>query len=131
MPESYVTDDGHEADLDLGHYERFLGIKTSKNSNVTTGRVYQSVIQKERRGDYLGKTVQVVPHITNEIKKTITQLSVGEEYDFVITEIGGTVGDIEGLPYIESVRQLRHELKEDCLCVHLTYLPYVAAAKGD
>lgn len=127
--ESYVTDDGHEADLDLGHYERFLGIKTSKNSNVTTGRVYQSVIQKERRGDYLGKTVQVVPHITNEIKKTITQLSVGEEYDFVITEIGGTVGDIEGLPYIESVRQLRHELKEDCLCVHLTYLPYVAAAK--
>ncbi|MCB9016985.1 MAG: CTP synthase [Prevotellaceae bacterium] len=127
--ECYVTDDGHEADLDLGHYERFLNIRTSKNSNVTTGRIYQSVIAKERRGDYLGKTVQVVPHITNEIKRCIQQLSAGSEYDFIITEIGGTVGDIESLPYVESVRQMLWEKPDDCLCIHLTYVPYLASAK--
>ncbi len=127
--ECYVTVDGHEADLDLGHYERFLNVHTSKNSNVTTGRIYQNVIQKERRGDYLGKTVQVVPHITNEIKHSIKQLASRNEYDFVITEIGGTVGDIESLPYVESVRQLKWELGQDCMCIHLTYVPYVAAAK--
>jgi CTP synthase len=127
--ESYVTDDGHEADLDLGHYERFLNVPTSINSNVTTGRIYQNVIRKERRGDYLGKTVQVVPHITNEIKHCIKQLAPRNEYDFIITEIGGTVGDIESLPYIESVRQLKWELGGDCLCIHLTYVPYVSAAK--
>ena len=127
--ECYVTEDGHEADLDLGHYERFLNVPTSKNSNVTTGRIYQNVIMKERRGDYLGKTVQVVPHITNEIKHSIKQLALHNEYDFIITEIGGTVGDIESLPYIESVRQLRWEMGQDCLCIHLTYVPYVSAAK--
>lgn len=127
--ECYVTEDGHEADLDLGHYERFLGIKTSKNSNVTTGRIYQSVIAKERKGEFLGKTVQVIPHITNEIKRCIQQLSAGTEHDFIITEIGGTVGDIESLPYIESVRQMLWEMPEDTLCIHLTYVPYLAAAK--
>jgi len=131
--ECYVTADGHEADLDLGHYERFLNVPTSQNSNVTTGRIYQNVIKKERRGDYFGKTVQVVPHITNEIKHSIKQLSVQNSFqgecDFVITEIGGTVGDIESLPYIESVRQLCWEMRDDCLCIHLTYVPYVAAAK--
>jgi len=126
--ECYVTDDGHEADLDLGHYERFLNVHTSKSSNVTTGRIYQSVINKERRGDFLGKTVQVVPHITNEIKRCIKQLSAGAEYDFIITEIGGTVGDIESLPYIESVRQMLWEMPDDCLCIHLTYVPYLAAS---
>ncbi len=127
--ECYVTVDGHEADLDLGHYERFLNIPTTKSNNITTGRIYQSVINKERRGDYLGKTVQVVPHITDEIKRNIKLLGSKYKFDFVITEIGGTVGDIESLPFIESVRQLRWELGKDCLCVHLTYVPYIAAAK--
>lgn len=127
--ECYVTVDGHEADLDLGHYERFLGVETRKANNVTTGRIYQNVINKERRGDYLGKTVQIIPHITDEIKRNIKSLGSKGEYDFVITEIGGTVGDIESLPYIESVRQLRWELGKNCLIVHLTYVPYLAAAK--
>lgn len=127
--ECYVTMDGHEADLDLGHYERFLNQPTSKANNITTGRIYQNVISKERRGDFLGKTVQVVPHITDEIKRNIMILGKTGQYDFVITEIGGTVGDIESLPYIESVRQLRWELGKNCLCVHLTYVPYLAAAK--
>ena len=126
--ESYVTVDGHEADLDLGHYERFLGIETHKSNNITTGRIYQNVIERERRGGFMGKTVQVIPHITDEIKRNIKQLGTVEKYDFVITEIGGTVGDIESLPYIESVRQLKWELGENCLCIHLTYVPYVAAA---
>ncbi|MDR0864562.1 MAG: CTP synthase [Candidatus Symbiothrix sp.] len=127
--ECYVTEDGHEADLDLGHYERFLNIPTSKANNITTGRIYQNVIDKERRGDFLGKTVQVVPHITDEIKRNVMILGKTGKYDFIITEIGGTVGDIESLPYIESVRQLRWELGKNCLCVHLTYVPYIAAAK--
>lgn len=127
--ECYVTVDGHEADLDLGHYERFLNSQTHKDNNITTGRIYQSVINKERRGDYLGKTVQIVPHITDEIKRNIKLLGSKYKYDFVITEIGGTVGDIESLPYIESVRQLRWELGKNCMCVHLTYVPYIAAAK--
>ncbi|GBU08214.1 CTP synthetase [Bacteroidales bacterium] len=127
--ECYVTEDGHEADLDLGHYERFLNIPTTKANNITTGRIYQSVINKERRGDYLGKTVQVIPHITDEIKRNIMLLGSKHKFDFVITEIGGTVGDIESLPFIESVRQLRWELGKNCLCVHLTYVPYIAAAK--
>jgi CTP synthase len=127
--ECYVTEDGHEADLDLGHYERFLNVPTSKANNITTGRIYQNVINKERKGDFLGKTVQVVPHITDEIKRNIMILGKTGKYDFVITEIGGTVGDIESLPYIESVRQLRWELGKNCLCVHLTYVPYIAAAK--
>lgn len=127
--ECYVTVDGHEADLDLGHYERFLGVETHKTNNITTGRIYQSVINKERRGDYLGRTVQVIPHITDEIKQNIKRLGLKGEYDFVITEIGGTVGDIESLPYIESVRQLRWELGDtNTCCIHLTYVPYVAAA---
>ncbi len=126
--ECYVTDDGHEADLDLGHYERFLNVNTSKANNVTSGRIYQNVIQRERRGDFLGKTVQVIPHITDEIKRNIKQLGISGEYDFVITEVGGTVGDIESLPYIESLRQMRWELGKDCLNIHLTYVPYVAAA---
>lgn len=127
--ECYVTEDGHEADLDLGHYERFLNIPTTRANNVTTGRIYQSVINKERRGDYLGKTVQVVPHITDEIKRNVKLLGSKYKFDFVITEIGGTVGDIESLPFIESVRQLKWELGKNCLCVHLTYVPYIAAAK--
>ncbi len=127
--ECYVTVDGHEADLDLGHYERFLGVETRKANNVTTGRIYQNVINKERRGDYLGKTVQIIPHITDEIKRNVKLLGNKGEFDFVITEIGGTVGDIESLPYIESVRQLRWELGKNCLIVHLTYVPYLAAAK--
>jgi CTP synthase len=127
--ECYVTVDGLEADLDLGHYERFLNIPTTKANNITTGRIYQKVIDMERNGDFLGKTVQVVPHITDEIKRNIMILGNTGEYDFVITEIGGTVGDIESLPYIESVRQLRWELGNDCLCIHLTYVPYIAAAK--
>lgn len=126
--ECFVTVDGHEADLDLGHYERFLNIKTTRDNNVTTGRIYQTVIEKERRGDYLGKTVQVIPHITDEIKRNIKQLGVKHKFDFVITEIGGTVGDIESLPFIESVRQLRWELGKNCLVVHLTYVPFIAAA---
>ncbi len=127
--ECYVTEDGHEADLDLGHYERFLNIQTLRDNNITTGRIYQTVINKERRGDYLGKTVQIIPHITDEIKRNIKLLGTKHKYDFVITEIGGTVGDIESLPYIESVRQLRWELGKNCLCIHLTYVPYIAAAK--
>ena len=127
--ECYVTVDGHEADLDLGHYERFLGVETHKANNVTTGRIYQNVINKERRGDYLGKTVQIIPHITDEIKRNIKLLGNKGEFDFVITELGGTVGDIESLPYIESVRQLKWELGNKCLIVHLTYVPYLAAAK--
>ncbi len=127
--ECYVTVDGHEADLDLGHYERFLNQPTTKANNITTGRIYQNVINKERKGDFLGKTVQVVPHITDEIKRNIMLLGKTGEFDFVITEIGGTVGDIESLPYIESVRQLCWELGKNCLCVHLTYVPYLSAAK--
>lgn len=126
--ECYVTIDGHEADLDLGHYERFLNTPTTRANNVTTGRIYQTVIDKERKGDYLGKTVQVIPHITDEIKRNIKLLSK-QRFDFIISEIGGTVGDIESLPYLESVRQLKRELGKNCLCVHLTYVPYIAAAK--
>ena len=127
--ECYVTVDGHEADLDLGHYERFLNVETHKANNITTGRIYQNVINRERMGDFLGKTVQVVPHITDEIKRNIKLLGTQGNFDFVITEIGGTVGDIESLPYIESVRQLRWELGRNCLIIHLTYVPYLAAAK--
>ena len=127
--ECFVTVDGHETDLDLGHYERFLNLPTTRANSITTGRIYQSVINKERRGDYLGKTVQVIPHITDEIKRNVKLLGAKNQFDFVITEIGGTVGDIESLPFIESVRQLRWELGRDCLCVHLTYVPFIAAAK--
>ena len=127
--ECYVTVDGHEADLDLGHYERFLNVDMTRSNNITTGRIYQNVIEKERRGDYLGKTVQVIPHITDEIKRNVKLLGTKDKYDFVITEIGGTVGDIESLPFIESVRQLKWELGKDCLSVHLTYVPFIAAAK--
>jgi CTP synthase len=127
--ECYVTEDGAETDLDLGHYERFLNIHTSQANNVTTGRIYQTVINKEREGAYLGKTVQVIPHITDEIKRRMMLLG-SEGYDIVITEIGGTVGDIESLPFIEAVRQLQWELpEEDCLVVHLTLIPYLKAAK--
>ncbi len=127
--ECYVTIDGHEADLDLGHYERFTNIKTTRANNITSGRIYQSVINKERRGDYRGKTVQVIPHITDEIKRNIKLLGNTGKFDFVITEIGGTVGDIESLPFLESVRQLRWELGDNCVCIHLTYVPYVSTAK--
>lgn len=127
--ECYVTVDGHEADLDLGHYERFTDIQTTRANNITTGRIYQSVIDKERRGDYLGKTVQIIPHITDEIKRNVKILGNTGNFDFVITEIGGTVGDIESLPFLESVRQLRWDLGNDCLCIHLTHVPYIAAAK--
>lgn len=127
--ECYVTCDGHEADLDLGHYERFTDAHTSRANNVTTGRIYQSVIDKERRGDYLGKTVQIIPHITDEIKRNVKLLGNTGKYDFVITEIGGTVGDIESTPYLEAVRQLRWELGNNALCIHLTYVPYLRAAK--
>ena len=126
--ECFVTVDGHEADLDLGHYERFLNIQTTKENNITTGRIYQNVILKERRGDFLGKTVQVIPHITDEIKRNIKSLGVKSKFDFVISEIGGTVGDIESTPYLEAVRQLRWELGKNCFCLHLTYVPYIAAA---
>lgn len=127
--ECYVTDDGAETDLDLGHYERFLNVNTSQANNVTTGRIYQSVIDKERRGEFLGKTVQVVPHITNEIKDRIKILGNTGEYDIIITEIGGTVGDIESLPYVEAVRQLKWELGEhNSLVIHLTLIPYLSAA---
>ncbi len=127
--ECYVTDDGAETDLDLGHYERFLNVNTSQANNVTTGRIYQSVIEKERRGEFLGKTVQVVPHITNEIKERIQILGNSGEYDIVITEIGGTVGDIESLPYIEAVRQLLWELGDNNgIVIHLTLVPYLSAA---
>jgi len=127
--ECYVTLDGAETDLDLGHYERFLNVPTSQANNVTTGRIYQSVINKERKGDYLGKTVQVIPHITDEIKRRIKLVSSGNKFDIVITEIGGTVGDIESLPYIESVRQLRWELgSHNCMVIHLTLVPYLSAS---
>jgi len=127
--ECYVTDDGAETDLDLGHYERFLNVPTSQANNVTTGRIYLSVIEKERRGEFLGKTVQVVPHITNEIKERMQLLGNSGDYDIVITEIGGTVGDIESLPYIESVRQLVWDLGENnAIVIHLTLVPYLAAA---
>mgnify|MGYP002557432758 FL=1 len=127
--ECYVTEDGAETDLDLGHYERFTNIQTSQANNVTTGRIYQSVINKERRGEFLGKTVQVIPHITDEIKRRIKLLSAKKMYDVIITEIGGTVGDIESLPYIEAVRQLRYELGPgNSLIVHLTLIPYLAAS---
>lgn len=127
--ECYVTDDGAETDLDLGHYERFLNVRTSQANNVTTGRIYQSVIEKERRGEFLGKTVQVVPHITNEIKERIQILGKSGDYDIVITEIGGTVGDIESLPYIESVRQLLWELGDNNgIVIHLTLVPFLSAA---
>lgn len=128
--ECYVTDDGAETDLDLGHYERFLNIATSQANNVTTGRIYQTVIQNERKGEYLGKTVQVIPHITNEIKRRMLLLEETGRYDIIITELGGTVGDIESLPYIEAVRQLRWELGQDSMCViHLTLIPYLKAAQ--
>ncbi|MBH19875.1 MAG: CTP synthetase [Crocinitomicaceae bacterium] len=126
--ECYVTDDGAETDLDLGHYERFLNISTSQNNNVTTGKIYQSVIDKERRGDYLGKTVQVIPHITNEIKEHILKLGKDKNYDVVITEIGGTVGDIESLPFIESIRQLKWNLNKNVLFIHLTLIPYLSTS---
>ena len=126
--ECFVTDDGAETDLDLGHYERFLDNSTSQENNVTTGRVYQSIIEKERKGDFLGKTVQVIPHVTNEIKERMMLLGKSGDYDFVITEIGGTVGDIESLPYIESVRQLVWELgKENTVVIHLTLIPFLSA----
>ena len=127
--ECYVTADGQETDLDLGHYERFTGIETTKYNNYTTGKIYKSVIEKERRGDYLGKTIQVIPHITDEIKRDIMFLGKKNDYDFVISEIGGTVGDIEGLPFLEAIRQLKWDLGKRALCIHLTYVPYLAAAK--
>ena len=127
--ECYVTDDGAETDLDLGHYERFLNVPTSQANNVTTGRIYQSVIDKERRGEFLGKTVQVIPHITDEIKHRVQILGKSGDYDIVITEIGGTVGDIESLPYVEAVRQLTWEMgSENALVIHLTLIPYLSAA---
>ena len=127
--ECYVTEDGTETDLDLGHYERFTSIQTTKNNNVTTGKIYKSVIEKERRGEFLGKTVQVIPHITDEIKRRIQLLGTTKKYDVIITEIGGTVGDIESLPFIESVRQLRYTLGyQNTVLVHLTLIPYMAAS---
>jgi CTP synthase len=126
--ECFVTEDGAETDLDLGHYERFSNVPTSQANNITTGIIYQSVINKERKGEYLGETVQVIPHITDEIKYRIMLLAHQGNYDFVITEIGGTVGDIESLPYIEAVRQMRWELGKDCVVVHLTLVPYLGAA---
>ncbi|SFD85359.1 CTP synthase [Thermophagus xiamenensis] len=126
--ECYVTEDGAETDLDLGHYERFLNVPTSQANNVTTGRIYQNVINKERKGDYLGKTVQIIPHITDEIKRNIKLLGTKHKFDVVITEIGGTVGDIESLPYIEAVRQLKWELGHRAIVIHLTLVPYLAAS---
>ncbi|HBX51357.1 MAG: CTP synthase [Bacteroidetes bacterium RIFOXYA12_FULL_35_11] len=126
--ECYVTEDGAETDLDLGHYERFLNVSTSQANNVTTGKIYQAVINKERRGDYLGKTVQIIPHITDEIKRRVKLLGKNNKYDFVITEIGGTVGDIESLPFVEAVRQLKWEMPDKTLVIHLTLVPYLAAA---
>lgn len=128
--ECYVTDDGAETDLDLGHYERFLNTPTSQSNNVTTGKIYQTVITKERAGDYLGKTVQIIPHITDEIKRRMLLLGQSGDFDIVLTEIGGTVGDIESLPYLEAIRQLRREVgKKNCLVIHLTLIPYLSAAK--
>ncbi|MBQ8988293.1 MAG: CTP synthase [Prevotella sp.] len=127
--ECYVTEDGFETDLDLGHYERFTGIHTTRNNSITTGRIYKTVIDRERRGDYLGKTIQVVPHITDEIKRRMLREEVkGEELDFVITEVGGTIGDIESAPFMEAIRQLRWQLGRNAVCVHLTYVPYLKAA---
>jgi len=127
--ECFVTEDGAETDLDLGHYERFLNLFTSQANNVTTGRIYQTVINKEREGAYLGKTVQVIPHITDEIKRRMLLLGQSNKYDIIITELGGTVGDIESLPFIEAVRQLQWEMPDDCMVVHLTLIPYLKAAK--
>lgn len=127
--ECYVTIDGYEGDLDLGHYERFTNIQTTQANNITLGHIYQNVINRERRGEYMGKTVQVIPHITDEIKRNIKRLGETGDYDFIITEIGGTVGDMESLPFLESVRQLRWELGNNSVCIHLTYVPYVAAAR--
>ena len=126
--ECYVTVDGMETDLDLGHYERFTGIQTTRANSLTTGRIYKAVIDKERRGDYLGKTIQVVPHITNEIKRNMRLLGEREHYDFVITEIGGTIGDIESAPFLEAIRQMKWELGKNAVSVHLTYIPYLKAA---
>ena len=127
--ECYVTEDGMETDLDLGHYERFTGIRTTRHNSITTGRIYKTVIDRERRGDYLGKTIQVVPHITDEIKRRMLREDVEEEeLDFVITEVGGTIGDIESAPFMEAIRQLRWQLGRDAVCVHLTYVPYLKAA---
>ena len=138
--ECYVTEDGFETDLDLGHYERFTGIHTTRNNSITTGRIYKTVIDRERHGDYLGKTIQVVPHITDEIKRRMLRLSekgtvnsekfaaAEEDFDFVITEVGGTIGDIESAPFMEAIRQLRWQLGRDAVCVHLTYVPYLKAA---
>ena len=126
--ECYVTVDGMETDLDLGHYERFTGIQTTRANSLTTGRIYKAVIDKERRGDYLGKTIQVVPHITDEIKRRIKLLGEKYHYDFVITEIGGTIGDIESAPFMEAIRQMKWELGRNACCVHLTYVPYLKAA---
>ena len=126
--ECYVTEDGMETDLDLGHYERFTGIRTTRRNSVTTGKIYQAVIEKERRGDFLGKTIQVVPHITDEIKRRITANAEEDDFDFIITEIGGTIGDIESAPFMEAIRQLRWELGRRAVCIHLTYVPYLRAA---
>ena len=127
--EVFVTDDGAETDLDLGHYERFIDINLSKSSNVTAGKIYLSVINKERRGDYLGRTVQVIPHITNEIKERVYRVGRDDNADFVITEIGGTVGDIESLPFLEAIRQVKKEVdRNDVLYIHVTLVPYIAAA---
>lgn len=127
--ECFVTEDGAETDLDLGHYERFSNTPTSQANNVTTGRIYQSVINKERKGEYLGSTVQVVPHITDEIKRCVQLLGHTGKYDFVITEIGGTVGDIESLPFVEAIRQMRWEMGQDSVVIHLTLVPYLSAAQ--
>ena len=126
--ECYVTVDGMETDLDLGHYERFTGIHTTRNNSITTGRIYKTVIDRERHGDYLGKTIQVVPHITDEIKRRMLREDADEALDFVITEVGGTIGDIESAPFMEAIRQLRWQLGRDAVCVHLTYVPYLKAA---
>ena len=127
--ECYVTEDGMETDLDLGHYERFTGIRATRDNSITTGRIYKTVIDRERRGDYLGKTIQVVPHITDEIKRRMLRTDVpGEDLDFVITEVGGTIGDIESAPFMEAIRQIRWQLGSDAVCVHLTYIPYIKAA---
>ena len=126
--ECYVTVDGMETDLDLGHYERFTGIEATRNNSITTGRIYQTVIERERKGDYLGKTIQVVPHITDEIKRRMLRSLSDEDFDFVITEVGGTIGDIESAPFMEAIRQLRWQLGRDAVCVHLTYVPYLKAA---
>ncbi len=126
--ECYVTVDGMETDLDLGHYERFTGIHTTRDNSITTGRIYKTVIDRERRGDYLGKTIQVVPHITDEIKSRMLRKGDKKHYDFIITEVGGTIGDIESAPFMEAIRQLRWELGKRAVNVHLTYVPYLAAA---